>query len=332
MSEPPENPRPAGGDREPPEPQGHDAPDAGTSGADASTADTPDAPAAESVPAEASPTEASPAEASVTDAPAAEATPERPPPYQGTYGAQPGQAPPGQAPPGQAPPGPVAGHGQPGQGPPVYGTPPQPGYGPPQPGYGHPGYGPQVQPRPGYGGPQDVLAGRGARLGAGILDGLIISFFAVPAIVFSIRWDRLEESVESNEPISDPLDLYNVPRLLAGYAVVFLLGFAYYTVMHARSGQTLGKKAVGIRLVKASDHSAVTWGQAIGRQAFVYAITIATGALNFLSPALGVLGLAGLLDNAWILWDAQRQALHDKVAGTVVVKTAPWMPNPYAKP
>ncbi|WUH97503.1 RDD family protein [Spirillospora sp. NBC_00431] len=320
MSEPPENPRPAGGDREPPEPQVHDTP-----GADAPTAEPPAETPAETP---------------------AEATPERPPPYQGTYGAQPGQAPPGQAPPGQVPPGqvppgPAGGQGQPGHAPPAYPAhpqqpppgygPPQPGYGPPQPGYGHPGYGAPGQPHPGYGGPPDILAGRGARLGAGILDGLLISIFAIPAVMSSIRWDKLEESVDSGEPIADPLDLYNIPRLLIGYAVVFLLGFVYYTVMHAKMGQTLGKKAVSIRVVKASDHSAVTWGQAIGRQAFVYAITITTGALNFLSPALAILGLAGLLDNAWILWDPKKQALHDKVSGTVVVKAAPWMPNPYAK-
>ncbi|TMQ95133.1 RDD family protein [Actinomadura soli] len=291
MSEPPENPRPAGGDRVPPEPQVNDAPATDVPAADASA-----------VPEPAAPPDAA------TETPAAEGTPERPPPYQGTYGAQPGQAPPPPA------------------------APPQ-GYGPPQPGYGAPqaGYGPPGQPHPGYGGPQDLLAGRGARLGAGILDGLILSVVALPAVLFSIRWDKLEESMDSGEPIADPLDIYNIPRLLTGYAIVFLVGFAYYTVLHAKSGQTLGKRAVGIRVVKASDHSAVSWGQAAGRQAFVYAITLTTAILNLVTPAAGVLGLVGLLDTAWILWDRRRQALHDKVAGTVVVKAVPWAPNPYAK-
>ncbi|TDD32407.1 RDD family protein [Actinomadura sp. KC06] len=301
MSEPPENPRPAGGDREPPEPQVDAAPET-----DAPAADTPTAAASSPASPETPP----------------EGTPERPPPYQGTYGAQPGQA----------PPPPPAGHAPPaGQGLPAY--PQQPGYGAPQPGYGppQPGYGPPGQPHPGYGGPQDMLAGRGARLGAGILDGLLLSVLAVPAVLSSIRWDKMEESIESGEPIADPLDLYNIPRLLVGYVIVFLVGFAYYTIMHAKWGQTLGKKAVGIRLVKASDYSAVSWGQAIGRQAFVYAITLTTATLNLLNPAAGILGLAGLLDTAWILWDERRQALHDKVAKTVVVKAAPWMPNPYAR-
>ncbi|GGQ22037.1 putative RDD family membrane protein YckC [Actinomadura coerulea] len=241
------------------------------------------------------------------DQPAGEApaSPERPPPYQGSYGGPPPQAVPG------------AGHGHPGAPPPQ--APPVPGYGPP--GYHHPG--PQ--------GPQDMTAGRLVRLGAGILDSFVIGIAATPAVLFSIRWDRVRDMAESGEPMTNPFDLYDIPRLVTGYAIAFLLGFAYFTVLHARWGQTLGKKAFGIRLVRASDLSAVSWGQALGRQAFVYAISIATGALNLVTPAAGILGLVGLLDNAWILWDERRQALHDKVAGTVVVKATPWTPNPYAR-
>ncbi|WP_141578238.1 RDD family protein [Actinomadura sp. WMMA1423] len=234
----------------------------------------------------------------------APASPERPPPYQGSYGGPPAQA------------APAAGH-HPGA---LPQAPPVPGYGPP--GVPHPGFG---------GGAQDAVAGRGARLGAGIIDSVVLSVAAVPAVLFSIRWDRMRDSIESGEPVTNPLDLYNIPRLLAAYAVVFLLGFAYFTVLHARWGQTLGKKAFGIRLVRAEDRSAVSWGQALGRQAIVYGIGVTTGALNLLVPGAGILGLVGLLDNAWILWDDRRQALHDKAVKTVVVKATPWTPNPYAR-
>ncbi|MFE9103994.1 RDD family protein [Actinomadura geliboluensis] len=254
-------------------------------------------------------------------APEAPPSPERPPPYQGTYGTQPGAAPPppagGFAPPGGAP---------------------APGYGPPQPGYGQGVPGgplPQAPPLPGYGvpgGPQEQLAGRLARLGAGILDSILLGILAMPAALAAIRWDKMQESIDSGEPITNPMDLYNIPVLLAGYAVVFVVGFAYYTVLHVKWGQTLGKKAFGIRVVQASDRSAITWGQAFARQGFVYAIAIVTLVLNFLTPAAGILGLVGLLDNAWILWDERRQAVHDKVAGTMVMKATPWTPNPYARP
>ncbi|MGL5849391.1 MAG: RDD family protein, partial [Phycicoccus sp.] len=39
-----------------------------------------------------------------------------------------------------------------------------------------------------------------------------------------------------------------------------------------------------------------------------------------LVPLIGVLGtVMRVLDPAWLLWDPKRQALHDKVADTVVV-------------
>ncbi|HEY8478348.1 MAG TPA: RDD family protein [Spirillospora sp.] len=259
------------------------------------------------------------------DSGASEHTPERPPPYQGTYGAPPGQAPPAPA----APQAPAAGYGRPGG--PGYPPPghPQPGY--QQPGYQQPGYGPPHPgvPYPGAAGPQDVLAGRWARLGAGVLDSLIISMVGTPAVLFAVRWDKMRESIESGEPVANPLELYNIPRLMVGYAIAFLVGFAYYTFMHARWGQTLGKKAFGIRLVRAADHSAVSWGQAIGRQAIVYGISVATMLINLFMPAGAALGVLGALDNAWILWDQKRQALHDKAVGTLVVKAEPWTPNPY---
>lgn len=227
-------------------------------------------------------------------------TPERPPPYQGTYGAGPGQAP---------PPVPVPGAGAAG---------PQPGYGPPG------------QPLPGPGGPQDHLAGRWARLGAALLDSLILGVVSIPAVLFSIRWDAMEESMSSGEPVTELTELYHIPRLIGAYVVVFLLGFAYFTVAHAKWGQTIGKKALGIRVVSVAGHSALTWRQAIGRQAFVYAVSVATALLN-LVPGGALIGALGMLDNAWILWDAQKQAVHDKVAGTLVVKAPPWAPNPYAR-
>ncbi|WP_067455825.1 RDD family protein [Actinomadura macra] len=229
---------------------------------------------------------------------------DRPPPYQGSYGSGPGAAQPLPAYPQQA-------------GPQQY---PQG-----QPPYGQPAYGP-----PGHGGPADHLAGRWARLGAGLLDGLIIGAVSLPFLLQAIRWDRLEEISESGETASAS-DMYDIPRLLVGYAIAFVLGFTYYTVLHARWGQTVGKRAAGIRLVRASDQAAVSWGQSAARQGFVYLITIGTAFLNLLGPAGGLVGIVGLLDNAWILWDPRRQALHDKVAGTIVVKAPAWAPNPYAK-
>jgi hypothetical protein len=46
------------------------------------------------------------------------------------------------------------------------------------------------------------------------------------------------------------------------------------------------------------------------------------GGLVSVVPLVGLLGSAySLLDDLWPLWDGRRQALHDKVARTNVVRT-----------
>ena len=67
-------------------------------------------------------------------------------------------------------------------------------------------------------------------------------------------------------------------------------------------GATPGKKLMGIRVVRL-DGQPVTWWHAFER-AGGYAAGLATGLLGF----------------AQILWDPNRQAIHDRVAGTVVVR------------
>ncbi|GGV14919.1 hypothetical protein GCM10010182_39540 [Actinomadura cremea] len=308
MSEPPQNPRPGDDDRtdsDAPRPDLSKPAEAGEAGPSSPEGDA----------AGASPDGA--------EAPADD----RPPPYQGVYGAEPGRQPlPSYGRP--APPHPGQPQAVPGPGQQPYGVPPQgrPGYG--QPGYGPAGYGPP----PGHGSPEDMLAGRWARLGAAVLDSLILAVVMIPIMLASIRWDRFTEMAESGDPITDPMELYNIPVLLTGYAVTFLIGFAYYTFTHVKWGQTLGKRACGIRLVTAGDQSAVGWGQVVRRQALVYAISVVTVVLNFAAPAAAFpISILAMLDNAWILWDPRRQALHDKVAGTIVVKVTPWTTDPYAK-
>lgn len=83
-------------------------------------------------------------------------------------------------------------------------------------------------------------------------------------------------------------------------------GLGWWTMYFAilmpwMNGQTPGKKAAGIRVVRL-DGQPVNWWHAFER-AGGYAAGLATGTLGF----------------AQIYWDPNRQAIHDKIAGTVVV-------------
>ena len=88
----------------------------------------------------------------------------------------------------------------------------------------------------------------------------------------------------------------------AADGITVLLGIAYYTYLEGSSGQTLGKKALGIRVIDLRGGGSIGYGRAfiryIGR--YVSAVVLLLGYL-------------------WMLWDKEKQTWHDKFANTVVV-------------
>lgn len=89
-----------------------------------------------------------------------------------------------------------------------------------------------------------------------------------------------------------------------------LVTLAYFTVQHgSRRGQTLADRAFGIAVRNAGDGGRLTYGQAFGR--------------TFMTMIFaGLWFLGGFADFLWPLWDRKRQAWHDKVAGTIVVRAS----------
>lgn len=208
-------------------------------------------------------------------------------------------------PPGtQPPPGPPPPPGTPAGSPP---PPPPPGFGaPPAP----PGYG---APPPGYGAPTTgfagggQLAGFGARLGGYLLDALLYGLLWLPFLIagFVLIAMGLEDCVTFDDEIicagreDGGLIAAGVIAMVVGFFVVV---FVYLRAL-ATTGQTWGRKIVGIRVVDATTRAAPGWGKAIGRQLFA----------GFISANVLYLGYL------WMLWDGQNQTWHDKVASTLVV-------------
>ncbi|WP_406159786.1 RDD family protein [Streptomyces sp. NBC_00882] len=167
------------------------------------------------------------------------------------------------------------------------GVPPQQGY-PQQPGYGYP-QAPQVPAsaygypqQPGYGA-QPPYANWGQRFLGTLVDMLV---FVVPYVLAGIG--------AANK----------MPALaIIGYLIVIGLAI-WLLIMEGRTGQTLGKKALGIRLVRESD------GQPLGvGMAFVRRLA------HFLDS------LACYLGWLWPAWDAKRQTFADKVCSSIVIRT-----------
>jgi uncharacterized RDD family membrane protein YckC len=95
--------------------------------------------------------------------------------------------------------------------------------------------------------------------------------------------------------------------LLVGYAFIYLLAFVggwlYYAVMESSSKQgTLGKMAVGIKVTDAKGNRLSFW-RATGR---------------FFAKILS--GLALGIGYLMIAFTEKKQGLHDRIAGTFVVK------------
>jgi uncharacterized RDD family membrane protein YckC len=101
-----------------------------------------------------------------------------------------------------------------------------------------------------------------------------------------------------------------VIRILLGNAlgsvVQLLLGLAYYVYLEGSpSGQTLGKRAMGIRVMDVNGAGPIGPGRALIRY---------FGRIVSAIPCL--------LGYFWMLWDSEKQTWHDKFAASVVVPAA----------
>jgi uncharacterized RDD family membrane protein YckC len=134
---------------------------------------------------------------------------------------------------------------------------------------------PAYQPPAGTG-PSGPRASFGRRLVAAIIDGILLG--VVGGIFYAIS-------------------------TTLGYVVQILLTVAYLTYLEGSpSGQTVGKKAMGIRVIDFQSGGPIGYPRAFIRWIGRY-----------------VSALACLLGYFWMLWDKEKQTWHDKFANDVVV-------------
>ena len=151
------------------------------------------------------------------------------------------------------------------------------------------------------------MASFGRRLGGFLLDRLIYGLLGVVLMVPGVA---LIASQMNDCPSSEPdclLDDQSAALLFGGVALVALgvvAAFVLYVRALGSTGQTFGRKIVGVRVVDAQSGTSIGVGRAVVRTLFAWLI----------SSMLIFLGYF------WMIWDENRQTWHDKVAGTSVLK------------
>ena len=169
--------------------------------------------------------------------------------------------------------------------------------------------GPPVSAAPGALSGRYVLAGWWSRVGAALIDGVIIGIGSLVLLIaltapFSLGFFG-----------GDDVGVVSIiVGLMFATLCVTVVAFLYAPAMMARTnGQTVGRMALGIRVVRAKGQP-MTFGFAMLRE-------VAVKALLFGIVSSLTFGLAALLDVLWPLWDEESRALHDFIVDTRVIKT-----------
>lgn len=144
-----------------------------------------------------------------------------------------------------------------------------------------------------------LLADRGTRLGAALLDGLIVGLMVYAPLVVGVLVAG-----------PTPADAGETPGLAGmGLAVMLaLVGFVVWlsiTIKYLKAnGQSIGKKACGIKIVR-RDGAAVSVSRVIWLR-------------NVVNTLIGIIPLYGFIDALFIFGEARR-CIHDHLADTIVI-------------
>ncbi len=140
------------------------------------------------------------------------------------------------------------------------------------------------------------LASWGRRLAALLVDVVVLGLvIAVTLFAAGMPADDLRHRVENGETLLI-IFLFLIPEAI------------YYTALIGSRSQTFGKMALGIKVVDAESRAPIGYPRAFRRW-----LSTATLRALFTIPTI--------VDHLWPLRDKKNQALHDKFARSVVVRT-----------
>ena len=135
------------------------------------------------------------------------------------------------------------------------------------------------------------------RLGASMLDGIIIMLVTMPAMYFTGGFDGVSEGVQPS---------------LAYSLAIGALGLFVFLIVNGKllinNGQTIGKKILGIKIVDLNGELPTVKRNLLKRYA-VY----------FIPGQIPIAGQLFSIVNILFIFGKQKRCLHDHIAGTKVV-------------
>jgi len=148
------------------------------------------------------------------------------------------------------------------------------------------------------------LAGWWSRVGAALIDSIVmlalLFLVALPVVGVGITGDDGSGGV-------------TIGAIVVAVLLYALIALLYAPVLMSRwNGATIGKRALGIRVMRA-DGAKLSFGDAVLREVVFKGLVV-----NIASQL--TVGLAGLANFLWPLWDTENRAGHDFMAKTRVVK------------
>lgn len=145
-------------------------------------------------------------------------------------------------------------------------------------------------------------ASRGSRLWASLIDLAIASVFVIPAQYFAGFYDDFPR-------VKQP----QLPESLLWMVGGLVLTLAIHGPFLARSAQTIGKRALGIRIVTVKDNAPAPLARIVLWRMLPLSLL---AQIPYVGPLLGLIDVLAIFRQ-------DRRCLHDHVAGTRVLQVAP---------
>ncbi|WGL53672.1 RDD family protein [Nocardioides sp. BP30] len=189
----------------------------------------------------------------------------------------------------------------------------------------------------------EPLAGWWHRVGASAIDGI---FGAIVAVVVTLPGqvamqrdqrslnEEFTRRVDAGEPGALSWYLRHLVHLYGDHAWLYLAAAVILVLVHTVFlrlwGGTPGQLVTGLRTRLRSRPGPLSWGRALvrvlvysGLLAILEELALLSGSLTAVGVVLLVGGVWTALNPLWAAWDGKKQALHDKIVGSNVVRTRP---------